>query len=160
MIVPIVLVIGYKRLYKAPPQGSVVVETLQVFKHLLAHGGAKKMFKGGDEFWNMAKPSYIAARDGSLDVNKVFWDDRFVDEIRQSINACAVFALIPIFSLGDGGIGNQLNDMSVAMTLNGAPNDLITNMNPLFIIGGSASPFLTCILADICYSFHPDPDIR
>ena len=30
-------------------------------------------------------------------------------------------ALIPIFNLADGGIGNQMNDMSVAMTLDGVP---------------------------------------
>lgn len=117
MLMPIVLVIAYKKLYKAPPQGSVVLEATKVFQVLLGKGGWKRMWKGGDEFWNRAKPSYIAARDSSIDLNSVFWDDRFVDEIKQSLHACAVFALIPIFALADGGIGNQLNDMSDAMIL-------------------------------------------
>jgi POT family proton-dependent oligopeptide transporter len=60
--------------------------------------------------------------------------DKFVDEIRQTLAACAVFALIPIFTLSDGGIGNAVNSMSGAMTLNGVPNDLIDNFNPLAII--------------------------
>lgn len=42
-------------------------------------------------------------------------DDRFVDEIRQSFAACAVFMLIPVFNLADGGLGNSQNDMSIAM---------------------------------------------
>jgi POT family proton-dependent oligopeptide transporter len=135
MLMPIVLVIAYKKLYKAPPQGSVVLEATKVFQVLLGKGGWKRMWKGGDfEFWNRAKPSYIAARDSSIDLNSVFWDDRFVDEIKQSLHACAVFALIPIFALADGGIGNQLNDMSDAMILQSVPNDLIGNFNSLAII--------------------------
>ncbi|WWC72331.1 uncharacterized protein I206_106293 [Kwoniella pini CBS 10737] len=134
MIMPVVLVICGPKLRKAPPQGSVVAEAMKVMGVALSKGGWKKMFKGGDDFWNKAKPSYIAARDGQVDLEKVFWDDRFVDEIRQSVSATAVFMLIPIFVLADGGLGNQLNDMSVAMTLNGLPNDLINNWNPLSII--------------------------
>lgn len=134
MLMPIVLVLAYKRLYKAPPQGSVVVEVGKVFKRLLADGGWRRMWKGGDDFWNRAKPSVIQEQEGSLDVTKVFWDDKFVDEVRQTMNACAVFMLIPIYNLGNYGIGNSLNSMSGAMTLNGVPNDLIDNFNPLAII--------------------------
>ena len=140
MLMPIVLAIGYKRLYKAPPQGSVLVETMKVFRVLLGNGGWKKMLskaktpEGDSAFWVRAKPSYIRETEGSVDLEKVFWDDKFVDEIKQSIYACQVFLVTPIFVLADGGIGNQLNDMSVAMTLDGAPNDLISNFNPLAII--------------------------
>jgi len=121
-LVPIVLVVVYKKLYKAPPQGSVTYETILVFKELFRRGGFFGMFKGGSAWWNTAKPSYIRESDGSLDQSKVFWDDTFVDEIRQSFHACAVFFLIPIFNLADGGVGNQLNDMSASMTLNHIPN--------------------------------------
>jgi POT family proton-dependent oligopeptide transporter len=128
MIMPVVLILINKKLYKAPPQGSVIVECFKVFKHLLADGGVKRMWKGGDQFWNRAKPSWIASQNhGHLDITKVFWDDKFVDEIKQSLHACAVFFIIPIFNLGNGGIGNSLNSMSTAMTLNGAPNDLISS---------------------------------
>lgn len=107
MLCPLVLVFIYKRLYKAPPQGSVMKETVQVFKTLLGNGGWRRMFRGGDKFWQTAKPSYILERDGSLDSSKVIWDDRFVDELRQSVAACAIFLIIPIFTLGDGGLGNS-----------------------------------------------------
>lgn len=46
----------------------------------------------------------------------------------------AKFLLIPIFSLSDGGIGNSQNAMSSAMTVNGVPNDVITNFNSLTIV--------------------------
>jgi POT family proton-dependent oligopeptide transporter len=125
-LMPIVLALITKRLYKAPPQGSVVVETMRVFKHLLKDGGWGRLWKGGDDFWNRAKPSYMIERDGGVDESKVFWDDKFVDEIKQSLHACAVFMLIPVFSLSSGGIGNSLNSMSAAMILDGVPNDLIS----------------------------------
>ena len=70
-LMPAVLVFASKKLYKAPPQGSVVLETMKVFRVLLSNGGWYKMWKGGDDFWNKAKPSYIAEREGSIDLNKV-----------------------------------------------------------------------------------------
>ncbi|ORX40241.1 putative integral membrane peptide transporter [Kockovaella imperatae] len=140
MIVPVVLVIASKSLYKAPPQGSVVLESLAVMREIFRRGGLRKIFKP-NEFWILAKPSHIAEQDGGIDTHKVFWDDRFVDEIRQSYAASAVFFLIPVFLLADGGIGNAENDMSTAMVLNGIPNDVFNNFNPLAII--VATPILT-----------------
>ena len=133
MLMPIVLVFISKKLYKAPPQGSVVVETMKVFRVLLGNGGWKKVGKG-EQFWERAKPSYIQERDGTLDTNVIFWDDKFIEEIKQTLRACAVFALIPIFVLADGGIGNSVNSMSASMTLGGVPNDIVDNFNPLAII--------------------------
>ncbi|WWD06576.1 hypothetical protein V865_004669 [Kwoniella europaea PYCC6329] len=134
ILVPIVLVVVYKRLYFAPPQGSVLVETLRVWKGLYRRNGFWKAFKGGDEAWNEVKPSYIIEKYGSIDDEKIIWDDRFVDEVRQTLEVCAVSWLLPIYYLADGGIGNMENDMSAAMTLNNIPNDLFGNFNPLCII--------------------------
>lgn len=89
----------YKHLYKAPPQGSVTLEAIKVIKTVIGKGGLRAAFKGGDSFWNLAKPSFIQETEGTVDRSKVFWDDTFVDEIRQSISACGVFLLIPIFNL-------------------------------------------------------------
>jgi POT family proton-dependent oligopeptide transporter len=148
MLMPLVLLWGYKRLYKAPPQGSVVWETILVFREMIRRNGLRKMLKGGDAWWNSAKPSVIAEQDGTVDTQRIFWDDQFVDEIRQSLAACGVFFLIPIFLLADNGIGNQLNDMSAAMTLNSIPNDIMSNFNPLAII--VATPILTYGLYPLC----------
>ncbi|KAG8851039.1 hypothetical protein FRB96_009521 [Tulasnella sp. 330] len=135
MLMPIVLVMCYKKLYKAPPQGSVLVEAFQVCRYAFKYGGFSAMFKrNGPSFWDVAKPSNIAAREGSVDTSKVFWDDLFVDEIKQSLQACTIFLLIPIFSLADGGLGNSENDMSDAMVTGNTPNDLMTNFNSLTIV--------------------------
>lgn len=137
MLLPIVLWWASPRLVKLPPQGSVIPDTWKVIKMCLSNGGWKRIGRGGSSWWDVAKPSVIREREGRLDESKVHWDDKFVEEIRQTLNACAVFMFIPIFQLADGGsvgLGNIVNDMSVAMTLNGMPNDLINNFNSISII--------------------------
>ena len=134
--ISVLLVLCYKTLYKSPPHGSVLLEAGGVFRLLLRQGGWKRMWRGGDQFWRVAKPSYIQQRDGSVDVAHIFWNDRFVDEIRTTLRACAVFMLTPIFLLADGGLGNQMNDMSVSMRKDNVPNDLINNFEPLGVVIG------------------------
>ncbi|KAK4689235.1 hypothetical protein P7C73_g866, partial [Tremellales sp. Uapishka_1] len=134
LIVPFVFLVAYKKLYFAPPQGSVVLEAIYVFREMIRRKGVWKTLKGGDEAWEAAKPSNIFGADGSIDEKKVFWDDAFVDEIRQSLQACAVSFILPVFYLADGGIGNMENSQSAAMTLSSIPNDLFDNFNPLCII--------------------------
>jgi POT family proton-dependent oligopeptide transporter len=129
MLMPIVLVIVYKRLYKAPPTGSVVLEACRVFKTLLSAGGWKRMFKGGEEFWNRAKPSLNTERSATWR-----WDDQFVTELKNSLSACTIFLTIPIFQLMDGGFGSTENAMSAAMVSGGVPNDLMSNFNSLTIV--------------------------
>lgn len=142
-ISPFILFWCSRRLYKAPPQGSVFLECCSVVKVCFQNGNWKLLFKRSKEvsFWDAARPSVIHERDGQVDTQKVFWDDRFVDEIRESIKACQVFFLIPIFQLADGGIGAMENAMSAAMRLDGAPNDVMNNFNSIAII--VAVPIIT-----------------
>jgi POT family proton-dependent oligopeptide transporter len=127
LVVPAVFLYARKRLYFAPPQGSVVLESFYVVKELFKRNGLK-VFKGGESVWDAAKPSKILAADGHLDEKKIFWDDQFVEEIRQSINACSVSWVLVVFYLADGFIGNMENDQSAAMILNHIPNDIMSNL--------------------------------
>lgn len=147
MIMPLVLVWASKRLVKLPPSGSVIPDTFRVIGMCLKGAGLRGLFKGGDAFWSKARPSYLRDTQGYVDESKVHWDDKFVEEVRQTISACGVFSLIPIFVLADagsGGLGNIFNDMSVGMTKNGVPNDLLTNFNSIAII--VASPIINYII--------------
>ncbi|KAG5653761.1 hypothetical protein H0H81_010848 [Sphagnurus paluster] len=89
-LMPIFLLITRKSLIKLPPQGSVVYDTLKVGKVLISQAGVKKALKGGDEFWNSAKPTQIAASGGlkNKKAGWIKWDDDFVDEIRRTFKAC------------------------------------------------------------------------
>lgn len=57
-LTPLALIAIYKRLYQAPPQGSVVMEAASVFKELIRRAGFIRFLKGGDQLWQHAKPSY------------------------------------------------------------------------------------------------------
>ncbi|KAF5377967.1 hypothetical protein D9615_006700 [Tricholomella constricta] len=135
-LMPIFLAITRKSLIKVPPRGSVVYDTLKVGKVLVAKGGIKKAWKGGDNFWNAAKPSQIAASGGLRNKNAgwIKWDDNFVDEIRRTFTACKLFIFLPIFYMADGGLSTIQTSQAGSMTTNGAPNDLLSNFNPLTII--------------------------
>lgn len=98
---------------------------MRVGKILFSNGGWKRILGSSEDFWNYAKPSEIEKREGALDLNKVFWDNQFVDELRQTVACCKAFLLIPVFNLANGGIGNSLNAQSSAMQVGNVPNDLI-----------------------------------
>lgn len=123
MALPPLLWWASPRLVKLPPQGTVVPDAMRVVKICLSNGGWRKLGRGDDAWWGKANPDQVLARGEAAPA----WDAQFVEEVRQTFSACAVFFIIPVFILADGGIGNALNDMSVAMTLNGVPNDLLNN---------------------------------
>jgi POT family proton-dependent oligopeptide transporter len=136
MIMPPVLIWGYFRLTKYGPQGSVVIEAFRATKMCLANGGWLRALKGGDGFWDAAKPSVIESQGGASQISKVriTWDDRFVDEVKMAISACKIFLFIPIFAVADGRFGSVQTSQAASMLANGVPNDLISNFNPLTII--------------------------
>ncbi|KAG6919236.1 hypothetical protein DXG01_008032 [Tephrocybe rancida] len=126
------LAITRKALIKLPPRGSVVADSFRVGQVLISRAGVKTALKGGDDFWNSAKPSRIEA-DGGLkgkEARWIKWDDDFVDEIRRTFKAI----FLPIFYLADGGLSTIQTSQAGSMTTNGAPNDLLSNFNPLTII--------------------------
>ncbi|KAG6853088.1 hypothetical protein C0991_006982 [Blastosporella zonata] len=136
IIMPLVLAITRNNLTKLPPQGSVVADSFRVGQVLISRAGIKKAWKGGDDFWNSAKPTTIEA-DGGLKgkaAGWMKWDDDFVDEIRRTFKACKLFAFLPIFYLADGGLSTITTSQAGSLTTNGAPNDLLANFNPLTII--------------------------
>lgn len=89
MIMPIVLWMCYKQLSFNPPSGTIVGQAFKAYVQLFKDGGAKYMFKKGDSFWEHSKPSAIAARGG--DTSHITWDDRLVDDLKATFDACKVF---------------------------------------------------------------------
>ncbi|KAL8279906.1 hypothetical protein RQP46_007756 [Phenoliferia psychrophenolica] len=122
LFTPIFLVISYHRLVKNPPQGSVVIDTFKVAKVALEQTGWKGARKGGDDFWNSAKPGVIATTGlkKPKSAGWLHWDDEFVDEIRRTFKACKLFSELwpSIYPAG--------------------------NFNPIFII--ITAPFLNFVL--------------
>ncbi|KAJ2888301.1 peptide transporter ptr2, partial [Coemansia aciculifera] len=77
-----------------------------------------------------AKPSNMINPPAS----PVAWDDSFVDELRRTLKACKVFIFYPVYWLCFGQITNTLISQAGEMNSGGVPNDIMQNIDPLFLI--------------------------
>ena len=126
---PLVLLFAYKRTVKKPPQGTVINDAFKVIGTAIRKNGFRKFGRKG--YLDAAKPSTLAAAGNT---SPVPWDDTFVEDVGRTLVACQVFLFFPVYNLNDGGIGNIQTSQGSAMITNGAPNDLLSNFNPLAII--------------------------
>lgn len=116
-------------LVKVPPGGSDFGNVIRVHMLCLRKVGLRGLGRAG--FYSHAKPSVLAA---SGDTRVVPWDDRFVDEVKRTMQACVIFCFIPLPMINNGGLGAAANAQSASLTSNGVPNDLLDNLNPITTI--------------------------
>ncbi|KAJ6488431.1 peptide/h+ symporter protein [Mycena vulgaris] len=119
-----------------PPRGSILLETFRVISICLSARWSwnpvatwKNISRPG--FWDPAKPSTYLAGDVPT---KITWDDEFVGEVHRTLEACKVFLFFPIYWLCYSQIDGNLGTVAAGMTLNGTPNDLIKNLDPISIV--------------------------
>ncbi|KAK0523526.1 hypothetical protein OC842_006121 [Tilletia horrida] len=133
-VCPFVLYFG-RHLYRSvPPQGSVLAQSLRLWWFASKGRWSLNPIRTwrqltAQDFWTAALPSRQA--------NKPEWmtfDDNWVFEVRRGFKACAVFCFFPIYWLCYNQINNNLVSQSATMTLNGVPNEIISNVDPLAIM--------------------------
>ncbi|KAH9886193.1 POT family-domain-containing protein [Xylariomycetidae sp. FL2044] len=136
LLCPLVLIPMKKRYRLSPPTGSVLSKAFSVL--VLASKGCfswnpVQMYKNFQRpsFWDDVKPSHLGS-------NAPAWmaglDDAWVDQVARGFGACKVFTWTPLYWLAYGQMTNNLTSMSATMTLNGVPNDLINNLNPISLV--------------------------
>jgi len=125
MLLPPLLWYLKPRLILKPPGGSDLGNVFRVLGMALRHGGIGRIGRHG--FWEPAKPSV----NGRTDLR---WDDQFVVDVQRTFQATGIFCFFPMFNINDGGLGAAADALSVMLTTNGVPNDLLGNLNPLIII--------------------------
>ncbi|CAF3487648.1 unnamed protein product [Fusarium graminearum] len=144
ILLPVLLMSQYKTLKRTPPQGS----DLNTFFKIV--GAAIKENKGrlwAKNFFESVKPSVLAAKGKT-----VSWDSRAVEHARRTLSACLIFLYQPLFYLNNGGVGNVLSNQGASMTMNGAPNDLIHNFNPLTLM--IFAPIMSYVLYPLLNKHH------
>lgn len=125
--VVVIVFVGVKnRIVKKPPMGS---ELNDFFKITMICCKENKFMVWKKGFWNAARPEVLAEK-GQV----VHWNSHLVRDVGRTWAACQIFLYIPIYQLNDGGIGAASNNLAGSMTLNNAPNDLLSNFNALTII--------------------------
>jgi len=131
-LLPFLLWYLRKRLVRLPPAGSTLNKVAKIIVVTIRYGGWKFWT---DEYWNVAKPGVLADRGITTFRGKpISWTDRDVHDFRRALTACMIFLYFPIYNINDGGIGNVATNQGASMTTNGAPNDLLGNINPIAIL--------------------------
>ncbi|KAF7170541.1 hypothetical protein CNMCM5623_002956 [Aspergillus felis] len=131
---PVVLFFCRNKYHLVKPTGSVYNQAIRLWK--LAMKGrwslnpARIWKKNEKPFWDSVKPS-------ALGPNRPVWmtfDDEWVDEVSRGLKACRVFLWYPLYWLAYNQMINNLTSQAATMRLNGVPNDIINNLNPLALI--------------------------
>ncbi|KAJ9096229.1 hypothetical protein QFC20_006473 [Naganishia adeliensis] len=131
LICPVVLLVGKKRYVLIPPAGSVYPLAVRVLK--AASKGTwsfnpKRLF--GPRNWDNAKPSQVVGERPSW----MRFDDEWVDEVKRAMSACKVFLFYPVYWIAYNQMTGNLTSQAATMQLNGVPNDIINNINPISLI--------------------------
>ncbi|KAI2468589.1 MFS general substrate transporter [Annulohypoxylon bovei var. microspora] len=126
---PLLLWFLYKRLILHPPGGSDLGNVFSILGICFRRGGITRIGRHG--FWDLAKPSHIAASGLNIKTN---WNDDFVEDVRRTFQATGIFCFFPIQYINDNGLGSAASFLSTMLTTNGVPNDVINNFNSLSII--------------------------
>lgn len=133
---PAVLFFCKKRYKLTPPQGSVLGKAFKLFA--LANKGKWKLnpvscWKSlhNGNFWEDVKPSKFT------DETRPKWmtfDDAWAGEVARGFRACEVFLWLPLYWLTYNQLNNNLTSQAGTMTLNGIPNDVLSNLDPFALI--------------------------
>lgn len=131
MCVPclLIVILGRKRYVQSPPRGSVVVEAGKVIWY---HTKINGLFPSLNKM-DACKPSNLAVSHPEI-AAKATWDDVFVDEFKRALRACVVFCWYPIYWLCYNQISNNLLSQAATMWTGNVPNDIMNNIDPLFLI--------------------------
>ncbi len=118
-ILPIMLWWMNKRTIKKPAEGSDLANFFKVTWMALRRNKGNVFAK---TFWDKARPSVL--REAGIQVD---WSDKFVTDVKRTMEACQIFLYFPIYNINDGGIGASQSNQGASMTSAGAPNDLLSN---------------------------------
>ncbi|KAJ4420526.1 peptide transporter ptr2 [Gnomoniopsis sp. IMI 355080] len=125
--VVVVVFVGVRtKIVKKPPMGSELNDFFRITAICCKENKFMVWKKG---FWDAARPAVLAEKGKT-----VKWNNKLVSDVGRTWAACQVFLYIPLYQLNDGGIGAAPSNLAGSMTLNNAPNDLLSNFNSLTII--------------------------
>ncbi|KAI5202111.1 PTR2-domain-containing protein [Aureobasidium subglaciale] len=124
VVAPTILFFMRKSYILTPPTGSI----LSKFFHMLHFTWKNRQGKFN---WDVAKPSNVAVESRPVWMT---YDDAWVEEVKRGIKACKVFLFLPLFFLAYNQMTGNLTSQAAVLQLNGVPNDIIQNLNPISIV--------------------------
>ncbi|KAG9288962.1 hypothetical protein G9A89_000679 [Geosiphon pyriformis] len=114
--------LGRRSYIQTPPEGTVLVDAVKIFKIAITNG----------RNLDRAKPSKMCS--SQLDKYDVTWNDKIVDELRSTIQACKVFIFVPLFSLCYNQLHTNLVSQGATMQTGFIPNDVMSQFDPVTVL--------------------------
>ncbi|KAL0089320.1 POT family-domain-containing protein [Phycomyces blakesleeanus] len=138
----IVFICGGRFYYKPPPTNSVISSTYKIFRFAFKQAGrpenkeAKKESKYILDFAKRDSGLKNVAEWSSDNCNAATgWDDKFVDELKETMMACKIFIPLSIYWVCYNNLSNNLISQSGQMYRpDGLPNDIMNNFDPIALI--------------------------
>ncbi|XXH01317.1 hypothetical protein Hte_007674 [Hypoxylon texense] len=136
ILCPIVLLAFRNKYVRNPPTGSVLGKAISLI--LLSMKGRWSL-NPITTINNMRAPGFFARVKPSNipESERPAWmtfDDHWVDEVRRGLKACAVFVWYPIYWLSYNQLNSNLVSQASTMILNGVPNDIVNNLDPIALL--------------------------
>lgn len=125
---PVVLYLCRNKYSRTPPTGSVLAKALKLWAFAWKSSPNRKSLRDG-QFWERVKPSNLQTKPVWMN-----FDDAWVDQVRRGLKACTVFLWYPLYWLAYNQMTGNLTSQAATMELNGVPNDIINNLNPISLI--------------------------
>ncbi|KAK4141755.1 MFS peptide transporter [Dichotomopilus funicola] len=116
-----IFVAGRKTYVVRKPQGSVILHAFQALGQIIRHRNL-----------DAAKPSWRAAH--GLTSKLVPWNDQFVSDVQQTLNACKVFAFYPVIWVCYSQLSSNLVSQAAMMQGHGVPNDFMRSLETVSIL--------------------------
>ncbi|KAB8235893.1 uncharacterized protein BDW43DRAFT_298495 [Aspergillus alliaceus] len=123
-LLPIVLALVYKKTYKKPPSGTSDLNKASKIRSTVLRCNKFQVWR--KNFFDATRPSVLASEGIHVD-----WTDKLVDDFQLATETLLYFA---IYNINDGSISSVESNQIASMTINGAPNDVLNDVNTLALI--------------------------
>ncbi|KAF4780903.1 putative POT family protein [Colletotrichum scovillei] len=143
-----IFISGQKKYVKVPPEGSAIIDALQVTRIAIKERG-----------FNNATPSALreSGRDGNYAIaSETRYTDGYVMDVMRGLKSCKMFLFFPLYFICWIQIWNNLISQAGEMALHGTPNDLLQNLDPIALC--IFIPFLDVIVYPMFRKYRIDFD--
>ncbi|PKI83233.1 hypothetical protein MVES1_003223 [Malassezia vespertilionis] len=136
-LLPIPVLMFFNKTYvKLPPTGSILGTASKAIGRVLrAHWSWNPVrcirnFKS-QGVWDAARPSCVPEAERPVWMT---YSDRWVDELRRGVKACGISIFLPLYWLCYNQITSNLITQAGQMDLGGQPTELVSQLDPIFVI--------------------------
>ncbi|WFD41976.1 hypothetical protein MPSI1_000614 [Malassezia psittaci] len=122
--------------YKSvPPQGSILSTAARAWGRAIKNAWSwnpAQFAKNcqSKQYWDAARPSMVQGEKPKW----MTYTDSWVDELNLGVKACSIFVYLPLYWLCYNQITGPLLTQAEQMDLNGSPNELVSQLDPIFCI--------------------------